>query len=553
MLPQAQRLRRMRKLKFVPETPARTLAETIDVNEFNLGVAITGNARTESVAIADAISATVDLASGDADVVAWKNAVITAGGSVSGDREDALTIFVAGLKTDGIWVKLDRLWIYAAENTQSALIDIKNRVAASPVNSPSFMVDRGYTGNNSSSYINTNFDPSINGVNYTRNSASGGIWLVDNVGAGSSDTQIGALAAGAYAVNIAANPGGNVIARINQTASITVSNPGIGLLVVNRSGSSAAELYYNGSSIGTNTGASAALIAQPVYVGARNNAGTADTFAPDQIGACFFAASLDATDQSNLFTRFSTFMMEPGVVEPDADLAAWKVAVLAAGGTLSVARQNAMRTFIEALKTDGLWTKFDRLWIYAAENSQSALIDLKARAAATLIGTPTFTANLGYACNGSNYVETNYTPSVNGVNYTANAAHVSAWNVDNSSTWIGYPLIASSDATIAIYPQYSDGLAYIRINDNWSTGATAAADRRGLYFANRSTFSTEELYLNGVNKPISSANSQGLPAVEVLLYAWTGAALSLGGTFNSSEQLAFYNHMRTLMTVVGVP
>lgn len=553
MLAQAQRLRRMKRIRYVVNTPARSLAELVDTDEFYNGVSITAHARTESVATSTTFSATVDAASGDSDVNAWKNAVITAGGSVSGDREDALVTLVGSLKTDGIWAKLDRFWIWSAENTFSALIDIKARVSASPVNSPTFTVDRGYAGNNSNSYINTNFDPSSNGVNYTRNSASGGYWEVNNTGAGSSDTQIGATAAGAYAVNIAANPGGNIVSRINQAAGVTVSNPGLGFIMANRSGSSASELYFNGASIGTNTGASAALIAQQIYVGARNNAGTADTFAPDQVAAVLFGASLDATEHANLNTRMTTFMTVTGVVEPDTDLAAWRNAVLAAGGTVSAARQLALRAFVLGLKTDGLWTKFDRLWIMAAENSQGAIIDLKARASVTVAGSPIFTANSGYATNATSIIETNYTPNVDAVQYGANAAHIAVWNNDNSGTYVGWPIITNSSYDLSIYPQYNDGLAYGRVNERFSAGVTAAVDRRGFYLANRSGFATNEFYRNGSAINSHTATSEGLPNTELLLYTWTGAAISIGGSFSSGEQALYYGHMRTLMTAIGVP
>ena len=79
---------------------------------------------------------------------------------------------IAGLKADGVWPLLDRIFVLAAENTQSALTSLKapTSTAATAV-SPSFTTDRGYTGNGSSAYVNSNFDPSVGTNNYTRDSA----------------------------------------------------------------------------------------------------------------------------------------------------------------------------------------------------------------------------------------------------------------------------------------------------------------------------------------------------------------------------------------------
>ena len=51
--------------------------------------------------------------------------------------------------TDGVWAKLDQIWIFAAENAKSALIDLKGLATATSTGgiAPSFTADRGYTGN----------------------------------------------------------------------------------------------------------------------------------------------------------------------------------------------------------------------------------------------------------------------------------------------------------------------------------------------------------------------------------------------------------------------
>ena len=107
----------------------------------------------------------------------------------------------------------------------------------------------------------------------------------------------------------------------------------------------------------------------------------------------------------------------------DLDALAWQTAVVGAGGTVSGTQLSYVSTLIAGLKADEAWAKLDRLWLYASESATQASIDLVARATHTLIGSPTFTANHGYAGDGSAaYIDTVYKPSVNAINYASNNA-----------------------------------------------------------------------------------------------------------------------------------
>jgi hypothetical protein len=80
---------------------------------------------------------------------------------------------VADLKTGGIWSKLDTFAVFATDgDSDFALIDWIRLTQYTAVNSPSFTTNEGFQGNGTSSYIDTNFNPLTNGVNYTLNNAS---------------------------------------------------------------------------------------------------------------------------------------------------------------------------------------------------------------------------------------------------------------------------------------------------------------------------------------------------------------------------------------------
>src|SRR5215813_10721680 len=112
----------------------------------------------------------------DSATSAWINAVVLNGGSVSRQRAMLVDDLIVGLKADGIWTKLDRLWLFAAENAKTALTDLVGLTLATAVSSPTFTIDKGYAGNGTSSYIDTGFNTSTSGVNFTLNTSHLAVW-----------------------------------------------------------------------------------------------------------------------------------------------------------------------------------------------------------------------------------------------------------------------------------------------------------------------------------------------------------------------------------------
>lgn len=87
------------------------------------------------------------------------------------------------LKSGGIWSKLDTFVMFATDGSSSfALIDWK-RLTTYTNNSCTFSTNGGFTGNGSNGFIDTNFIPDINGVNYKLNDAGRFFWA-DNRGLG---------------------------------------------------------------------------------------------------------------------------------------------------------------------------------------------------------------------------------------------------------------------------------------------------------------------------------------------------------------------------------
>lgn len=98
-----------------------------------------------------------------------------------------LNTFVSQLKLNGIWTELDAMWIFATEQQQHAQIDIKSGRTLTEVNSPIWTANSGYTGVVAGTkYLNTNYIAATQGINYTKNNASFGAYVITNVVTNSS-------------------------------------------------------------------------------------------------------------------------------------------------------------------------------------------------------------------------------------------------------------------------------------------------------------------------------------------------------------------------------
>jgi len=238
----------------------------------------------------------------------------------------------------------------------------------------------------------------------------------------------------------------------------------------------------------------------------------------------------------------------------DPATTAWVNAVISDGGTVSAGRRTLINNLIVDLKASTIWTKLDRLWLWAAENTQSALRDLVATAlAANASGTPTFTADDGYTMSGVVGITTNFNPATAGGLYTQNSAHVSFWAFDTPT--VNVQAIGNGATRVAIYPSFT-GNVFMKVNDN-SGDAFATANPTGFYLANRSSSTARTGYINGTSiGSYGSVASVALDSQDIFAgtfsYDKTMSAFSLGMDVDS-VQLTFYNILRTYMTAVGVP
>lgn len=123
------------------------------------------------------------LATIDPDAAAWRSAVTAAGSSVSGGVVDAVSRFIKGCKSDGIWDAMKNVVLLAGADTLTgALVPLKGTAPTSyNFASGDYSKTSGLKGNGSSTYLDSNrannADPQNNNHNsvYVTQAQSTGI------------------------------------------------------------------------------------------------------------------------------------------------------------------------------------------------------------------------------------------------------------------------------------------------------------------------------------------------------------------------------------------
>ena len=158
----------------------------------------------------------------DADSLAYFSAM-----SVQPDstRKGLIDALIRGLKADGVWAKLDCLWLIAAHDAQAGRVNAKapSTYALTAVNGPTFVTDRGYSCDGTNDHLLSEYDYASGGA-FQQNNAHVAAYLNASSGAASSNTA--SLGSSSVGANTALRPvvSGNVM-PVQLNSSTTFQGP----------------------------------------------------------------------------------------------------------------------------------------------------------------------------------------------------------------------------------------------------------------------------------------------------------------------------------------
>ncbi|TAJ97353.1 MAG: hypothetical protein EPO41_02805 [Reyranella sp.] len=257
----------------------------------------------------------------------------------------------------------------------------------------------------------------------------------------------------------------------------------------------------------------------------------------------------------------------------DADVLAWRDAVIANGGPVSLARLIVVDQFVFGEKAAGLWALTDDYLPLCGENAVQALTSLKQRRLATAVNSPTFTTDRDFVTNGStSYIDTGFIPASHGVNWTVSAQRLAVYERTNVVNAASVSAGAYTGAVNKGFITNQVGSGMLRGGLNTADGspgnfAISPADSRGLKSVSRAGGGTTMLgYDRGVrltdatgltvsnaSRPTHSVFIGGLNFVGSLTNTRAGAFsfVVLGGPLSDAQEAAQYANIQALHTAVG--
>lgn len=227
------------------------------------------------------------------------------------DRRVLINALIKSLIQAGIWDKLDAFYMLAAADAQSSLLNwVSTSYNLTAINSPAFVTDRGYTGDGSTSYLETSFNPTTAvGAKFTQNAASQGLWSLTNLAnAGASSFDMGNTSAQIDRQGVVA---GQAVGRSNTGAGIVIA-PGAypGDASWSRTASNVWEGYAQGVDAGGGTDASVALTNATF----RLLSVSAGAFGVNQLASADWGSGMSAAERLAIKTARQTYLQAVGAV-----------------------------------------------------------------------------------------------------------------------------------------------------------------------------------------------------------------------------------------------
>jgi hypothetical protein len=219
----------------------------------------------------------------------------------------------------------------------------------------------------------------------------------------------------------------------------------------------------------------------------------------------------------------------------------------------SLARTVLINTLIGSLVTAGVWGKLDALYVMAQYDAQAAQQNWVANQynLAVAVGVPVFTADRGYATNGTtSCLTTGFNPVTAAGKLSLNSAYMGVWALNLSANGrFGNDTSRLGWGSVPMH--------YTRANDGTTTQGSVSASARWFSWSRAASGSYVQR-VNGADFSTPSVTSTALTNNVLLLGQTNGSfgagpyvACAFGSSLTQSEDAALYNALNIWNTAVG--
>lgn len=225
-------------------------------------------------------------------------------------REAHIRTLIAALQSGGVWDQLDCLYILAAHDAQAARLNwIARQYDMTAFNAPAFTVDRGYTGDGTSSYLGSSYNPTLGGTKLAQDSASVAAWIGTEQ---TSSTARDASAGGR--TNINSRNSTTLAGSINTVSAISVTlpaNTSIGFSAWSRESGVLTRFYKAGVQVGADNATVSTTMTSGTGTLLANTSGTAG-WTTRRTQAGLFGRAITAAQHLALYNALQAYMTAVG-------------------------------------------------------------------------------------------------------------------------------------------------------------------------------------------------------------------------------------------------
>jgi hypothetical protein len=221
-------------------------------------------------------------------------------------RKGLINTLIAGLKHAGVWSRLDAFYMLAAHTAQAARLNwVADAYNLTPVNTPAFEVDRGYTGNGLNAYLDTGFNPVTSGGKFALNDAHLGVWCLTDAAEDKND--IGNTNARIFARTAASAISG----RMNDSIAPSPLPPAatsVGHTIFTRAGAAGYRIDKGGINRATPSNSSTSMASANFWVAGANGG----NHCTKQIAASHFGSCLDGENVVQTNSALRSYLTSVG-------------------------------------------------------------------------------------------------------------------------------------------------------------------------------------------------------------------------------------------------
>lgn len=228
----------------------------------------------------------------------------------------------------------------------------------------------------------------------------------------------------------------------------------------------------------------------------------------------------------------------------------------------TLARAQAIDAVVTGLKSAGIWSKLDCLYLFAAHHRQASRLNVVAPATLEFanVGSPVFQSDKGWISPGTgNYLSLGDTVANLLTQFTQDDAHAGIYAVNNVAqnvTIFGTTALS----TFYIAPRLVGNVTRFALNDGTNSNTAAVVTGNpGHLIANRPDSGSKDLWRDGTQLLDLSVASVSLPTGNIVVCAGQGttntvhhaAVMHMGAGLSSGEIASFTSIIDTYLTAVG--